>query len=392
MATAVLDLDIADLPPVIDGLGDCRSALVLLRVDGRPAGQAVVPVVEGRIRDARRVLMEAADSAFWEAWLADHLGVKPDPLIPETLPRATVAICTRDRPEDIERCLAALLAMPDDGQEILIVDNAPSSDATRRLVARYPRARYICEPRPGLNVARNRALREAAHEIVAFTDDDAAPDPLWLRSLLRNFRDPFVMASAGLTMALELETDAQVRFQRYGGFVRGFKRVVYDAVWHNPLLAWHTGAGVNMALRREVGEKVGLFDEAMDAGTPTCAGGDSDMFRRILTAGYRIAYDPEALNWHRHRRTGAELQRQLMGYEVAAFAMLTRALFFEGNLSVFRQFSIWLRAQLRQVARFVLRRPGAPRRQDLFGRLQGAGTGPWLYLYSHWRARRGLIR
>jgi cellulose synthase/poly-beta-1,6-N-acetylglucosamine synthase-like glycosyltransferase len=389
MATAVLDVDVSHLPQSIEGLDGYESALALLRVAGRPAGQAVVPVVDGRIRDAQLTLMEAADSAFWEAWLRDHLGLHPDPVVPSELPRATVAICTRDRPDDLERCLAALVAMPDDGQEILVVDNAPSTDATRQLVARHPKVRYVCEKRPGLNVARNRALREARHEIVAFTDDDAAPDRLWLRTLLRNFRDPFVMASSGLTMALELETRAQVSFQRYGGFVRGFKRVVYDVVWHNPLLGWYAGAGVNMAVRRDIAERVGLFDEALDAGTPTCAGGESDMFRRILCAGYRIAYDPEALNWHRHRRTGAELQRQLTGYEIAAFAQLTRALLFEHNLAVFRQVREWLRIELRQLARFLLRRPGAPRRENLLGRWKGAGMGPWIYLYSHWRARRG---
>lgn len=391
MPTAVLDLDLGNLPPTIDGLARYERALVLLRIDGRPVGQAVLPVINGRVggHNLRASLLVAADSAFWEAWLRRHLGVPPRPIAPDKLPSASVAVCTRDRPDDLRRCLAALLAMPDDGQEIIVIDNAPATDATRQLVAWFPQLRYVREDRPGLDVARNRALREARHEIVAFTDDDAAPDPLWLRTLLRNFHDPLVMAATGLTMALELETEAQVQFQRYGAFGRGFKRITYDAGWHDPLLGWQAGAGVNMALRRSVVEQVGLFDEALDAGTPTHAGGDSDMFRRILSAGYRISYDPEALNWHRHRRTQAELQRQLMGYEVAGFAILGRGLLFEGNCDTLRQAYSWLQRELPGLRRALLRQPGGPPRETVLARFRGAALGPWMYLYSYWRSRKG---
>ena len=61
----------------------------------------------------------------------------------ETL--CTIAVCTRDRPDDLDRCLTALHAMPDDGQEILVVDSASSGDATRDVVRRYP----TCALRPG---------------------------------------------------------------------------------------------------------------------------------------------------------------------------------------------------------------------------------------------------
>src|SRR5262245_8393323 len=75
-------------------------------------------------------------------------------------PGITAAICTRDRPRLIERSIASLLAQSEPPEEIVVVDNAPTSDVTRdRVAERFPQARYTREPRPGLDVARNAALR-----------------------------------------------------------------------------------------------------------------------------------------------------------------------------------------------------------------------------------------
>jgi glycosyltransferase involved in cell wall biosynthesis len=385
MAIAVLDLDIDDLPPRLEDLPGYGHALALLRISGCPCGQALIPLEPGGTEQLQERLLEHADSSFWEAWLRRRLGVEaPEPAPPATL-SATVAVCTRDRTEDLQRCISALLAMPDDGQEILIVDNAPSTEDTLALVSRFPRIRYVRESRPGLDVARNCALRQASGQIIAFTDDDAAPDRLWLRSLMRNFTDPLVLAATGPTMPLELETAAQIDFQRYGGFVRGFKRIVYDANDHDPLLAWHAGAGVNMALKRDIVDAIGLFDEALDAGTRTQAGGDSDMFRRILRAGYRIAYDPQALNWHRHRRSQAELVRQLHGYEVATSAQLYKALVHERDYSALGAFAWWMRREVRGLARSALRLRGAAPLALAGARFKGGLIGPRAYHL----ARRG---
>jgi GT2 family glycosyltransferase len=142
---------------------------------------------------------------------------------------------------------------------------------------------------------------------------------------------------------------------------------------------------VNMALRRSVLDAVGPFDEALDAGTPTQAGGDSDMFRRILKNGYRIVYDPEALNWHRHRRSGQELDRQLQGYEVAYTAMATKVLLFERDLNGAVTLLKWLRREGAVLVRAGLRRPGASPRRLAFARWKGGMAGPVAYLRARCR-------
>ena len=390
---AVLDLDLHHLPLEISGLHRYQSALVLLRLHGRPVGQALLPVVGGRItsHELRAQLMYAADSAFWEQWLREYLGLEQERSTCDALPTATVAVCTRDRTEDLQRCLKALMRLTDHGHELLVIDNCPSTVATQRLVEQYSRIRYIREDRPGLNIARNRALCEAHGDIVAFTDDDAAPEPSWLRTLLRNFADPRVMCVTGLTMPLELETTAQEWFQRLGGFGRGFKRIVFDTASCNPFRSWTAGAGVNMALRRSVLEQVGAFDEALDVGTPTRAGGDTEMFIRILAAGYRIVYDPEAVNWHRHRRAWKDLRLQLFSYEVAGFAIWTRYLL-DGNLEAVRQAWHRLWRESRTLSSSLLRRPGSTPLDLVLSRFCGALLGPWCYLYSHWRLRHSSMK
>ena len=106
-------------------------------------------------------------------------------------PLVSVAICTRDRAETIGATLQSLERQTYRNIEVLVIDNAPSSDATKQLVhADFPLARYIHEPRRGLNHARNSAVAEAHGSIVAFIDDDAAADPAWSKRSSRRSIPP----------------------------------------------------------------------------------------------------------------------------------------------------------------------------------------------------------
>lgn len=390
MATAVLDFDIENVPKEIPGLERYRSALALIRLRGRPVGQALLSVADRNLNgDAiLDALLYAADSGFWEHWLRSYLGIEEQRENGASLSRATVAVCTRDRPRELQRCLDALMCLYDDGQELLVIDNCPSNEDTRRLVEGYKRVRYVREPRAGLDIARNRALREASHEIIAFADDDTAPDPVWLRSLLSNFHDPLVLCVTGLTMPMELETEAQEFFQRAGGLGRGFKRTIYDSAYNDPLVAWLAGAGANMALRRSVLSLVGPFDERLDVGTPVPGGGDADIFRRILAGGYRIVYAPEALNWHYHRSGWNELRRQLSGYEKATFAVWAKSLFSDREVGALIHARDWLRREVPGLLRILRKRPGSAPRDLFIARILGAAWGPWAYLYAHWVMRK----
>lgn len=388
MSTVVLDFDL-ERDGRVEGLDRYDHALVLVRFRGRPVHQLMLPVVSGHVSadEIRRSVCDAGASGLWDCWLEAFL--EPETPVRAPLTQATVAVCTRDRPDDLRRCLDSLAGFAEEGHEILVIDNAPATDESQRIVAACGFARYVREDRPGASAARNRALRDASHDIVAFSDDDAAADPGWLAALLRNFQDPLVFCVTGLTMPRELETDAQRWFERYSPFGRGFARRVYDGAEVSPLSAWRAGASVNMAVRRAVLGLIGPFNEALGPGTRSRTGEDYEFFVRILAAGYRIVYDPAALSWHSHRRTWTELRRVLRAYGTGAYAAWTHLLLADRELVVPKLALAWLlRTQLPNLLRSVLRRPGSIPVDLVLAELGGCLAGPWAYV----SARRALRR
>ncbi|QJE98764.1 glycosyltransferase family 2 protein [Luteolibacter luteus] len=312
-----------------------RAARVLVRWHGVPLGVIQVPVEEGTVRArdigyrvmARlqpRIGREVARRALVGTGIDGPLAVcehTPDPASPHQLPTISVAVCTRDRPDDMAKCLASLAALRTPPLEIMVVDNAPATDATERLVKeRFPQFRYVREDTPGLDHARNRAIVESRGEIVAYTDDDVMVDPGWTEALARVFaEDPAIGLVTGLIEPAELETEAQLLFERYGGFGRGCVRTYLQsrrgaAMTWNLVGAGQLGAGANMAIRRELFEEIGYFDPALDVGTPTLGGGDHEIFFRCLRSGMICLYEPTAIVRHRHRRSMPELSKLLYSY------------------------------------------------------------------------------
>jgi len=345
MPTAIRQVELSRDVPEILGVPGSERCMLVFRWRGVVVGRAFVALPEEGL--SARAIADCAASHLKgdaaQAWLEDALGFdeRGDPGAPT--PTATVAICTRERPEDLARTLTAVCALEPAPHAVIVVDNAPATARTKAVVERFPQVRYVIEPVRGLNRARNRALREAATDVVAFTDDDATPEPKWLGSLLVNFRDSRVLCVTGLTLPIELETPAQELFEEHCSFVRGFSRRAFDGRVDNPLIVARAGAGANMAVRRTLPDTAGWFDERLDAGTPTMSGGDHEMFTRILSAGRRIIYDPRAVSWHRHRRTFEELEQVVRGYGTGVYAMWTGLVLERRDLSVFRLAWRWFR-------------------------------------------------
>jgi len=177
---------------------------------------------------------------------------------------------------------------------------------------------YLFEPRPGLDMARNKGICNANGEIIAFIDDDATAHPNWIKRIQQSFKDPRVMAVTGLVLPAKLDSEAQFLFETHWGFGRGYMNRVFDKLFFEGarsrgVSVWQVGAGTNMAFRRKVFDRVGLFDERLDVGAAGCSG-DSELWYRILAQGWECRYEPTAVVYHYHRRTLEAFHHQVYHY------------------------------------------------------------------------------
>lgn len=247
----------------------------------------------------------------------------------------SVAVCTRDRPEQLERLLVSLAGQTERPHEVLIVDNAPSTERTRQIVGeRFADCRYVLEPVQGLDFARNRALREASGEVVAFIDDDAVAAADWVAATAAVFAEsPRIAACTGNVSALTLASPGARLFEATGGFGRGERRIHLPPGagpkppgLPRPFAAWAVGIGfgASMAVRRRVALALGGFDEALDMGAVLPGGGDQDILWRALEAGHEVIYEPRVRAQHEHRSELRDVELQILGHGRACVAMLTK--------------------------------------------------------------------
>jgi GT2 family glycosyltransferase len=396
------------------GNGVTYSAIrLLVRLHHQPLGFMTVPPEDERL-DAPRV----AEHVWNQLWrqVSTHLledGLSPVASIPvlglgaERRPRCmqaptegtgtpmvTVVVCTRDRPQSLARCLETLAEVHYKPFEVVVVDNAPTTEETLAVVRERSgadsRVRYVRELRPGLSCARNRGLQEARGALIAFTDDDVVVDPHWLDGVVRGFsRSPSVACVTGLVPSAHLENAEQRYFDRRVSWAVSCTPRRYDLhVGTNesplyPYAAGQFGTGANFAFRTATLRELGGFDEALGAGAPAGGGEDLDVFVRTILAGYELAYEPAAIVWHEHRVELGQLRRQLFNYGVGLAAFATKYL---SNPRTARDVFVRLPRGLHHLQSTV-RRAGHPAglpRSVPVSELLGLAWGPIAY----WLGRR----
>lgn len=94
----------------------------------------------------------------------------------------SVVIPTRDRPQDLRRCLRALESQSVDRPfEVIVVNDGTEGVPDRLLIDSPLRTRVVEGPRRGPAAARNAGWRQSSAPIIVFTDDDTVPARDWLR-------------------------------------------------------------------------------------------------------------------------------------------------------------------------------------------------------------------
>ncbi|GAA0457873.1 hypothetical protein Aca07nite_70530 [Actinoplanes capillaceus] len=351
LPAVVLDLELSEsLPPVGAVSPDGRrvqQAWALVRLFTEPLGTVLVDVpqhgltpgdlaaaIDRELGDVVRPRLDGAPvpangfvPASEPAFLASRRAVLA------AAPDITVVVCTRERPGALARCLDSLLNQHYMPARILVVDNAPVTDATAevaRSAARRGPVDYLLEPKPGLSFARNTAEAATRGQIVAWIDDDELADRYWLAEVARALvENPEADVVSGVIVPAELETRAQIWFEQFGGHSkgRGFRPDVFGphtAHRQSPLYPLPPfGTGANMTFRPGVIERIGGWDNALGAGTPAMGSEDTLAFTQVLLAGGTIVYQPTAVTHHYHRRDFEGLHKQMVGYGTGLTAAYT---------------------------------------------------------------------
>jgi GT2 family glycosyltransferase len=222
-------------------------------------------------------------------------------------PRISVVVCSYNGGATIAEPLEALTKVDYPDFEVIVVNDG-STDDTPDIASRYD-VRLISTPNNGLSHARNLGLHAATGEIVAYTDDDAFPDPDWLKFLALKFMRSDHAGVGGPNLPPMDDNDmAQCVANAPGGPIHVL--LDDDLAEHIP--------GCNMAFRREDLLAIGGFDPLF-----RIAGDDVDVCWRIQEAGGTLGISAAAMVWHRRRPSLRRYLKQQQGY-ARAEALLAR--------------------------------------------------------------------
>ncbi|MDQ3823784.1 MAG: glycosyltransferase [Actinomycetota bacterium] len=258
-----------------------------------------------------------------------------------------VAISTRDRPQALERCLRSLAAGRLVPAEVVVADQSDGPE-TRELLARPGggvSVRYVRARPGGLAAAQNDAVRATTTALVAVLDDDCVADERWLESISNAFSDGDLAFVSGPVLPLGPEAPGL--------------HAVATRTSREPLeldartLPWDAGSGNNFALRKDWFERIGGGDERLGPGAPGKGGLDMDLFRRLLRAGARGRYEPEAIVLHERATTAGRLARRFpYGYGMGACCVLWLR---QGDREGLRVLRRWLAMRSNRLARSLAR-------------------------------------
>jgi glycosyltransferase involved in cell wall biosynthesis len=217
----------------------------------------------------------------------------------------SIILCTYNRGESLSKALQSLAAseLPDSVEwEVVVVDNN-STDETRAVTEEFCRKypthfRYVFGPRRGKSHALNLGIQEARGDVLAFTDDDVTVERSWAQNLTASLKDDAWAGAAGRTLpAQPFCMPSWISPERPHALAP-------LAIFDPPLEAGDLNVppyGVNMAFRKAVFQKHGGFrtdlGPGLGKGIPQkCE--DSEFGARLLQAGEKLRYEPQAVLYH----------------------------------------------------------------------------------------------
>lgn len=210
----------------------------------------------------------------------------------------SIIVCSHNRAADLRANLPRLklLDYPKDAYEVIVIDNA-STDATFDVAASEG---LICirEEQLGLSYARNRGIESSRGRFIAFIDDDAWPDPGWLKELEQGF----AKSGAGCVGGKVIPEWAGTR-KDWPDWVHPILQAQYSVTRYgdapSPTKYPNIPAGTNIAFRSSVLAEIGGFRPDLGRrGACLISGEEGELCLRVEKAGHAVYYQPTAVVHH----------------------------------------------------------------------------------------------
>lgn len=219
--------------------------------------------------------------------------------------RISLIIATYNRAQPLIEALSSVARQSLDARlwECVVVNNNSKDDTQMRFEEfRTEHSglnfRMVNESRQGLSYARNCGIAHAQGDIIAIIDDDERINPQFLGAYLNLFDTKSdAMSAGGRVIAQYDECPRPKWMSRYTE-----QPIANPMDWGDeirPFPKGHIPAGGNMAFRREVFERFGMFNPNLGrVGDRLIGGEESDLFARLEREGCRCYYTPSAVMWH----------------------------------------------------------------------------------------------
>lgn len=199
-------------------------------------------------------------------------------------------------------CLATLekQTYPQRNYEVIVIDNGSDKDQDiAPVVAEFGQAKIAQELTPGSYVARNKGIAIAQGEIIAFTDSDCIPASDWLEKGVKHL---MTIPNCGMVVGrieVFFENPNQPTSIELYQSLTAFNQ-------EKRLNKFHGGATANVFTRRDVIERVGVFDSSLKSF------GDFEWGKRVFIAGYKQIYASDTLVKHPARSSWKQLKKRTM--------------------------------------------------------------------------------
>jgi len=191
----------------------------------------------------------------------------------------SVILLTKNSAATVQKSIESIFQQTRQADEVVVVDGN-SGDDTLEIVKNYP-VKLVSEQGLGFGHARNLGVENTSGDVVFFIDSDCYAEPDWIEKTLPHFdSNQEVAAVTGRTNLWNTESAVARFLACVGGRMNMSNQRTYMKI----------APTMNLALRREVIDEVGGFDETLTR----CE--DTDLTYRI-SENHKILYEPGAVVW-----------------------------------------------------------------------------------------------